>query len=70
MGTRVCSAGATYATGAADVNFLGDEGDARVASAYGEDNFARLRRLKDVYDPKNVFRYNQQHSGDETIATG
>jgi FAD/FMN-containing dehydrogenase len=55
----VYSAGAAYANGAAYVNFLGDEGDARVASAYGEDNFARLRRLKDVYDPKNVFRYNQ-----------
>jgi FAD/FMN-containing dehydrogenase len=55
----VHSAGAVYGNGAAYVNFLGDEGAARIASAYGDENFARLRRIKARYDPANVFRYNQ-----------
>ena len=53
------AAGPLHGNGAAYVNFLGDEGDARVASAYGEANFARLKELKRMYDPTNVFRYNQ-----------
>ena len=50
---------ARFSNGAAYVNFLGDEGGARVESAYGRDNFARLQGLKRKYDPTNVFRYNQ-----------
>jgi FAD/FMN-containing dehydrogenase len=55
----VYAAGDAHANGAAYVNFLGDEGEARIASAYGEENFARLRQVKGVYDPENVFRFNQ-----------
>jgi FAD/FMN-containing dehydrogenase len=44
-------------TGRAYVNFLGDAQSAR--SAYGEQTYARLVSLKDVYDPTNVFRLNQ-----------
>jgi FAD/FMN-containing dehydrogenase len=55
----VYDAASRFSNGAAYVNFLGDEGDARVASAYGEANFARLKELKRKYDPKNVFRFNQ-----------
>lgn len=40
------------------VNYLGDEGEARVRAAYGA-NHARLVALKNVYDPANVFRFNQ-----------
>jgi FAD/FMN-containing dehydrogenase len=55
----VYDAAASFSNGAGYVNFLGDEGEARIASAYGQANFARLKELKRTYDPKNVFRYNQ-----------
>ena len=40
---------------------LGDRAafDARVRSAYGAENFARLADAKRNYDPANVFRFNQ-----------
>ncbi len=48
-----------FGAGASYVNYLGhDEGDARVAAAYGP-NYARLRELKGKYDPDNVFHLNQ-----------
>jgi FAD/FMN-containing dehydrogenase len=34
-----------------------DEQD-RVAAAFGEDTFRRLRTIKALYDPDNVFRLN------------
>jgi FAD/FMN-containing dehydrogenase len=48
-----------HSTGAAYVNFLGDEGEARVKAAYGDGKYARLVALKNSYDPKNLFRLNQ-----------
>ncbi|MBW3557136.1 MAG: FAD-binding oxidoreductase [Actinobacteria bacterium] len=50
---RPASAGGAY------VNFLGQESEARVRSAYGEAKFARLRGIKTTYDPANLFRLNQ-----------
>jgi FAD binding domain/Berberine and berberine like len=41
------------------VNFLGDEGDARVREAYSETTFAKLQTVKRRLDPDNVFRLNQ-----------
>jgi FAD/FMN-containing dehydrogenase len=41
------------------VNFLGEEGDERVRSAYGETKYRRLAEIKAIYDPENVFRLNQ-----------
>jgi FAD/FMN-containing dehydrogenase len=45
-------------TGGTYVNFLTDQGEEGVRSAYG-DKFERLQALKDEYDPTNLFRLNQ-----------
>jgi FAD/FMN-containing dehydrogenase len=41
------------------VNFLGDEGDARVREAYPGETWERLSAVKRRYDPGNLFRVNQ-----------
>lgn len=48
-----------FTTGGTYVNYLGEEGQDRVRAAYGEGLYARLRALKDKYDPGNFFRRNQ-----------
>lgn len=49
---------APFATGAVYVNFLtADEGD-RIRAAYGG-NYERMVELKSRYDPRNLFRVNQ-----------
>ena len=47
-----------YAADGAYVNFMMEEGQARVQSAY-RDNYQRLAAIKAKYDPKNFFRVNQ-----------
>ena len=47
-----------YSAGGAYVNFMMDEGDARVRATY-RGNYDRLARTKAAYDPENVFRVNQ-----------
>jgi FAD/FMN-containing dehydrogenase len=47
-----------YAAGGAYVNFMMDEGQARVKATYAG-NYARLAKVKAAYDPDNVFRVNQ-----------
>ncbi len=47
-----------FATGGAYVNFLTQEEGARVKAAYGS-NYDRLVRVKTQYDPRNLFRVNQ-----------
>jgi hypothetical protein len=49
---------APFATGGVYVNFMTDDGVDRIGSAYGA-NYARLTRIKAKYDPKNLFRVNQ-----------
>ena len=41
------------------VNFLTDEGEARVRQAYPERTWNRLREIKRRYDPDNLFHLNQ-----------
>jgi FAD/FMN-containing dehydrogenase len=41
------------------VNFLGDEGEARVRAAYPGATWERLVAIKERYDPTNLFRNNQ-----------
>ncbi len=49
-----------YSTGGVYVNFLTEEeGAERLKAAYRGTNYARLARLKAVYDPANLFRHNQ-----------
>jgi FAD/FMN-containing dehydrogenase len=45
--------------GGAYVNFLGDEGQARVREAYPGASWDRLVEIKGRYDPTNLFRLNQ-----------
>ena len=41
------------------VNYLAEEGEERVRSAYSSATYARLSGLKKKYDPANLFRLNQ-----------
>lgn len=54
-----------YATGDQFLNFLADP--ARVADAYGPEDFPRLRQIKNQWDPANVFNVNDniRPAGDE-----
>ena len=44
------------------VGFLGDDGEARIRSAYPGVTWERLARIKSTYDPNNLFRLNQNIS--------
>ena len=47
-----------YASGGAYSNFMMDEGQERVKASY-KSNYDRLVSIKNKYDPKNLFRVNQ-----------
>jgi FAD/FMN-containing dehydrogenase len=51
-----CEAMRPFTTGAAYLNFTGED---RVREAFGDSKYARLVALKDRYDPDNIFRLNQ-----------
>ncbi|MEX0816405.1 MAG: FAD-binding oxidoreductase, partial [Gaiellales bacterium] len=56
---RACSAALHRGETGAYVNFLGDEGEARIHDAYPGPTWDRLARIKARYDPTNLFRLNQ-----------
>lgn len=47
-----------YSMGGAYINFMMEEGDDRVKATFG-DNYERLVDIKTMYDPKNLFKVNQ-----------
>jgi FAD/FMN-containing dehydrogenase len=47
-----------YSAGGAYVNFMMEEGDDRIRATYGK-NYDRLAKIKKRYDPRNLFRVNQ-----------
>ena len=56
---QIAAALKPWTTGQVYLNFIGDEGMTRVESAYGPEKYARMRKIKKVWDPENVFRHNQ-----------
>jgi FAD/FMN-containing dehydrogenase len=48
-----------WSTGRVYLNYIGDEGQGRIDSSFGEEKMARLRQLKVKWDPHNLFRHNQ-----------
>jgi len=48
-----------HASGAVYVNYMDNDEPDRVAEAYGSANYARLVKIKDRFDPNNLFRLNQ-----------
>ncbi len=47
---------AGFATGAVYLNFIGDEGEARLRAGYGPGSYERLAEVKANWDPENLFR--------------
>jgi len=56
---RIAGALKPWSTGAAYLNFLGDEGQARIEASFGAAKYAKLRQIKGKWDPENVFHHNQ-----------
>jgi len=48
-----------FGTGTTYLNYLSEEGSARVAESFGE-NFSRLKKIKAKYDPANAFLGTQR----------
>ncbi len=52
------------------VNFLQEEGEARIREVYPSATFARLAAIKRRYDPRNIFRFNQNIPPRPRVAAG
>jgi FAD/FMN-containing dehydrogenase len=49
-----------YSVGATYVNFITDEGEDRIVSSYGRENYERLAAVKAEYDPEDVFHLHHR----------
>jgi hypothetical protein len=47
-----------WTTGRVYLNYVGDEGEARIEASFGAEKMARLRAIKAKWDPHNVFHHN------------
>jgi FAD/FMN-containing dehydrogenase len=47
-----------WTTGRVYLNYVGDEGEARIEASFVAEKMARLRALKAKWDPDNVFQHN------------
>jgi FAD/FMN-containing dehydrogenase len=47
-----------WTTGRVYLNYVGDEGEARIEASFGAEKMTRLRALKAKWDPDNVFHHN------------
>jgi len=56
---EVSTAMKPWTTGQVYLNYIGDEGQARIDASFGPAKLARLRRIKAEWDPHNLFRHNQ-----------
>jgi FAD/FMN-containing dehydrogenase len=55
---------APHSTGGTYINFLNEEeGRERIEAAYGKSNLERLAKLKQKYDPENLFRHTKSVLG-------
>ncbi len=52
---QLCADMRPWSTGATYLNFVGDEGQDRIVSGYGRENYERLAAVKAEYDPDNTF---------------
>ncbi|MGO9750575.1 MAG: FAD-dependent oxidoreductase [Solirubrobacteraceae bacterium] len=50
---------APHGAGTAFANFVADDENGRLRASYGEHKYARLVKLKQRFDPDNLFRLNQ-----------
>ena len=54
----VCKSLRPWASKAVYLNFIGDEGEDRLIAGFGRENYERLVKVKEHYDPENVFHLN------------
>lgn len=47
-----------WVSGATYLNFIGEEGEARVMAGFGKNNLEKLSKVKAQYDPDNIFHLN------------
>lgn len=57
--TEISAAMKPWTTGKVYLNYIGDEGQARIEASFGPKKLARLQALKAEWDPNNLFRHNQ-----------